>query len=100
MFEEGNVVKFKNGPQKMNLWGDQVELEYFLVKAVTDLNGSIDLYSHPYFFEGEDANDFELVAEDEFSEFPDDFTAGWDWWESLEDTDDFTGPNWIEFLGR
>lgn len=104
MFEPGNVVRFKNGPQTELLWGDKVELEYFLVSEDQEqehLDGYIRVYSHPYRF-ALHRDELELVADDEFDEFPDNFMPGWLWWDSLsdEDKDDFSGPNWLEYLGR
>ena len=99
-FKNGNVVKFKNGPEMFYLWGDKVELEYFIVLyPEADNPDSVRVYNHPYFLTLS-ANDLELVAVDEFEDFPDDFVEGWTRWDSLEDTDDYTGPNFIEYLGR
>ena len=102
-FEDGNVVKFKNGPQVENLWGDKVTLEYFLIssdQSKTDV-GEVAIYSHPYTMVIRES-ELELVAEDEYSDFPNDFTPGWEWWNSLDEeyTDELIGPCWLEYLGR
>lgn len=102
-FEPGNVVRFKNGPQTELLWGDKVELHYFLVSEDQEqerLDGYVRVYSHPYRF-ALHQDELELVARDEFEEFPDDFAPGWDWWNSLDEIDqDSITPCWLEFLGR
>lgn len=102
MFEDGNVVRFKGGPEMFYLWGDRVTLEYFLISSDQSNaeEGHVKTYSHPYTMEFP-VEDLELVAEDEFDEFPNDFMDGWIWWNGLDDEqkDDYTGPNWMEYLG-
>lgn len=102
-FEAGNVVKFKNGPQVENLWGDKVTLEYFLVSEEDDSyadEGYVRVYSHPYRFALHE-DELELVTDDEFNEFPEDYAPGWAWWHDLDDDtkENVSGPNWLEYLG-
>ena len=103
MFEPGNVVRLKNGPTTENLWGDTATLEYFLVSSGQELfaEGYVNVYAHPYHFALHE-DELELVAKDEFDEFPADFEPGWQWWHELDDDmkEDVSGPNWLEYLGR
>ena len=87
-FKADDVVRFKDGNGKMHLWGDNVEIDWMVVKGYREGSSNPTLVSDPYEFTGFSDDELVKVGEINDTRYNDEGNEEYVWLTELNEEED------------